>query len=49
MNLYDLNKAQIWSENDPFTLNRYLQFSRFIKNGNYVLDIGCNTGRGGGY
>ena len=48
MNDYENNLNQTWSEDDPFTLNRYLQFSKFIKDGNYVLDIGCNTVRGGG-
>lgn len=47
MNNYENNLNQNWSEDDSFTLDRYLQFSKHIKEGNYVLDIGCNTGRGG--
>jgi 2-polyprenyl-3-methyl-5-hydroxy-6-metoxy-1,4-benzoquinol methylase len=45
--IYKNNLEQKWSESDPFTLNRYAQFSGFIKNTDNVLDIGCNTGRGG--
>lgn len=47
MNLYNDNLLQTWSENDPFTKERYEQFCRYIKDGQTVLDIGCNTGRGG--
>ena len=47
MNYYLNNLNQTCSEDDPFTLDRYLQFSKYFKEGNYVLDIGCNTGRGG--
>lgn len=47
MKLYNENLLQTWSENDPFTKERYLQFSKYIKDGQSVLDIGCNTGRGG--
>ncbi|MBF2073331.1 MAG: methyltransferase domain-containing protein [Synechococcales cyanobacterium C42_A2020_086] len=43
-----LNEAQEFSETDPFTLERYKQFfSHFSKPGMAVLDVGCNTGRGG--
>jgi len=43
-----LNEKQTISENDPFTLERYLQFSKHMPSGRLkVLDVGCNTGRGG--
>jgi len=43
-----LNLTQPESENDPFTEDRYRQFHRFLpKAARSVLDIGCNTGRGG--
>lgn len=43
-----LNLTQPESETDPFTEDRYRQFYRFLPNGTRkVLDIGCNTGRGG--
>jgi ubiquinone/menaquinone biosynthesis C-methylase UbiE len=43
-----LNQAQEVSETDPFTVDRYKQFFRhFPKRVNVVLDVGCNTGRGG--
>lgn len=43
-----LNLAQPESEHDPFTEDRYRQFYRFLSKGTCsVLDIGCNTGRGG--
>lgn len=42
------NTQQDFSEHDPFTLERYEQFFNFFPPGNLkVLDIGCNTGRGG--
>lgn len=42
------NQRQAVSEEDPFTLERYEQFhSRFPQSAIRVLDIGCNTGRGG--
>ena len=43
-----LNRAQPGSERDPFTVERYAQFYRhFPAKAQSVLDIGCNTGRGG--
>jgi ubiquinone/menaquinone biosynthesis C-methylase UbiE len=43
-----LNAQQEVSERDPFTVERYRQFYRFFPaNARTVLDIGCNTGRGG--
>lgn len=45
--LYNENKMQTISEADTFSLERYTQFAGFIKDGMTVLDIGCNTGRGG--
>lgn len=43
-----LNLTQPESEHDPFTEDRYRQFYRFFPKGaRSVLDIGCNTGRGG--
>lgn len=43
-----LNLTQPESEHDPFTEDRYRQFYRFLPKGTCsVLDIGCNTGRGG--
>jgi len=42
------NTDQSISESDPFTLERYEQFSLSLPSGPIqVLDIGCNTGRGG--
>jgi len=43
-----LNREQKVSEVDPFTERRYEQFVRyFSKSTHEVLDVGCNTGRGG--
>ena len=43
-----LNREQGISESDPFTLERYRQFGRLLPTGTEtVLDVGCNTGRGG--
>lgn len=43
-----LNLEQKVSENDPFTIERYKQFNCFFpRNTKSILDIGCNTGRGG--
>jgi ubiquinone/menaquinone biosynthesis C-methylase UbiE len=48
-NYIEINKQQLISEIDPFTVKRYIQFSTFMKNSSnpVILDIGCNTGRGG--
>ena len=43
-----LNTLQLISENDEFTKDRYRQFLKFSpKNTHRILDLGCNTGRGG--
>jgi SAM-dependent methyltransferase len=43
-----LNREQEISEVDPFTEHRYHQFVRhFSPRTREVLDVGCNTGRGG--
>lgn len=43
-----LNRAQQQSETDRFTVRRYRQFVRHFLPGTHdVLDVGCNTGRGG--
>ena len=43
-----INLLQPGSEHDPFTEDRYRQFFRYLPEGTQrVLDIGCNTGRGG--
>jgi SAM-dependent methyltransferase len=43
-----VNAEQVDSEIDLFTERRYLQFSRLLRlRKGKVLDIGCNTGRGG--
>lgn len=47
MELYTENLNQTWSEVDSFTVERYHQFNQYLKNGFSILDIGCNTGRGG--
>jgi ubiquinone/menaquinone biosynthesis C-methylase UbiE len=42
------NRQEETSECDPFTVKRYEQFFRFFqKEAVTVLDVGCNTGRGG--
>lgn len=42
------NEQQAVSEEDPFTIERYVQFYNLFSQGSVrVLDIGCNTGRGG--
>lgn len=43
-----INKQQDVSESDPFTSDRYSQFSKYLPlNSKAILDVGCNTGRGG--
>ena len=43
-----INLEQTISESDPFTDERYRQFHRFFpRNAHRILDVGCNTGRGG--
>jgi SAM-dependent methyltransferase len=43
-----LNVEQHYSEEDTFTLTRYRQFVRHLdRTAVDILDIGCNTGRGG--
>jgi len=42
-----INVNQIWSESDPYTVERYIQISKYCSEGNLILEIGCNTGRGG--
>lgn len=49
MNTLDANARQVWSELDPYTLERYAEFCRYLADGQAILDIGCNTGRGGEY
>lgn len=47
-NYEELNIKQTISESDPFTKERYRQFYKFMPKGTKdILDIGCNTGRGG--
>ncbi|MEQ8541756.1 MAG: methyltransferase domain-containing protein [Coleofasciculus sp. D1-CHI-01] len=47
-NYEELNIAQEVSETDPFTRERYKQFyCHFPDDVQTVIDIGCNTGRGG--
>lgn len=42
------NLLQEGSESDPFTVERYAQFfDKFPQPARHVLDVGCNTGRGG--
>ncbi|MGC8714510.1 MAG: hypothetical protein ACP5RH_19160, partial [Leptodesmis sp.] len=44
------NLLQEVSEHDPVTLERYQQFSKLLpKAARTVLDVGCNTGRGGSH
>lgn len=46
--LVALNRAQEHSEIDPFTERRYEQFAGQLgREVGRVLDVGCNTGRGG--
>src|SRR5438128_9896728 len=42
------NRSQSVSQTDSFTLDRYSQFyAHFPRGATTVLDVGCNTGRGG--
>jgi len=46
--LVAVNRSQSLSEVDDFTEDRYAQFVRHLPhNAKAVLDVGCNTGRGG--
>jgi len=46
--IIELNRGQKVSEIDPFTEGRYKQFVRHLpSDARDVLDVGCNTGRGG--
>ena len=46
--IVELNRGQKVSEIDPFTEGRYEQFVRHLPSDAHdVLDVGCNTGRGG--
>jgi len=46
--LVAVNREHAVSESDPFTPRRYAQFcAHFPAGGKSVLDVGCNTGRGG--
>jgi SAM-dependent methyltransferase len=50
MDYKKINIQQEVSERDPFTINRYKQFAKYIRQNrkaNSILDVGCNTGRGG--
>jgi cyclopropane fatty-acyl-phospholipid synthase-like methyltransferase len=47
LSLYNENASQTISETDTFTLERYKQFAEYLNDSMTVLDIGCNTGRGG--
>src|SRR5260370_25179824 len=46
--LVAVNRGQSSSEVDDFTEERYAQFVRHLPpNAKALLDVGCNTGRGG--
>jgi 2-polyprenyl-3-methyl-5-hydroxy-6-metoxy-1,4-benzoquinol methylase len=45
--IYEQNLLQTCSETDSFTVDRYRQFATHLARGDVVLDVGCNTGRGG--
>jgi SAM-dependent methyltransferase len=48
INYEEINANQTASEVDPFTEERYQQFfNYFLPTTKIVLDVGCNTGRGG--
>ena len=43
-----LNTLHSYSEIEPFTIQRYHQFFKYLpKTTKILLDVGCNTGRGG--
>ena len=47
-NYVEINTFSASSEKDPFTIERYEQFHHHLTNRVVtVLDVGCNTGRGG--
>ena len=47
-NYAQINSEQKESERDPFTEERYRLFNRFLpERTTRILDVGCNTGRGG--
>jgi predicted TPR repeat methyltransferase len=47
-NYEEINEAQTVSETDPFTIERYQQFYQHLPiSTKIILDVGCNTGRGG--
>lgn len=47
-NYESLNLEQKVSETDTFTLERYEQFNHYLpEKAKTILDVGCNTGRGG--
>src|SRR5205823_3964641 len=46
--LVELNRAQTVSEEDTFAIYRYRQFAKHLSERAIdLLDVGCNTGRGG--
>ncbi len=46
--LIALNRAQLVSEEDAFVIYRYRQFANHLSERAIdILDVGCNTGRGG--
>ena len=46
--LVALNRAELISEQDTFTIYRYRQFTKHLsRRAIDILDVGCNTGRGG--
>jgi hypothetical protein len=46
-NSIELNRFQDISERDTFTEERYVQMVKCAKKKDTLLDLGCNTGRGG--
>jgi predicted TPR repeat methyltransferase len=43
----EVNRSPANSEWDSFTEDRYLQMIKYARNKNSILDLGCNTGKGG--